>query len=39
MVVSDVYHVVGIDRSKRGKTIAHDGKKSDKNIVNDMNDI
>ena len=39
MVVCYEAHVVCIDNSERSKTISNDSEKSDKNVVDDVDDI
>ena len=39
MVMCNVDHVVSVDGAKRSQTVAHNGKESNKDAVDDVNDI
>ena len=32
-------HMIGVDCSERGKTVSHDGEKSHKHIIDDVDDV
>lgn len=35
----DIDHVIGIDGTERGQSIAHDRKEGDKGVVNDIDQV
>ena len=39
MVVSDEAHVVGVNYTKRGQAISHDGEERDKDVVDYVDNI